>query len=916
MAETVKPKSNFHAKTFEQTLKELGSSPSGMSSAQAVQELLDHGYNELSAKKPIPWYIVFIRQLQNPIILLLVVAAIISFLVSFSQLQQPKVFSFFAFKDSIAIMFAVLLSALFGFIQEFKAEKSLEALKRLTTPMAQVIRDGKKQVIQSRLLVPGDIIILEEGERVPADCRVFESIALACDESSLTGESIPVGKHPEPLPVDTSIPDMKNIAFMGTTVVRGRGKAVVIAVGMNTQFGGIAKSLEDTFDDPSPLQYNMEEIGKKVSAVGIALCVLFFFFGVLGGQDVLKMFLVAVTLAVAAVPEGLPTIMTITLAIGMSKMAGKKAIVRRLPAVETLGATTIICTDKTGTLTQNSMAVTNVFTGGKIYAVTGGTYDPRGEFLLNGKPIEQFPAELSKTLTYGALCCNATLFYENRVAKIAGDPTEGAVVVAAEKAGIETEAERNRHKFITEFPFDSARKMMSVLRISPDTQETYSFVKGAPEKVLDRCSRILDGTVRPLAKEERDALVQENRYLAGAALRVLAVAYKPLGNAKKVTMQSAESDLVFLGLVAMEDPPRKEVFDAISTCKAAGIRVVMITGDNEYTAKAIATQLGILGASEKIITGKDMDSMNETRLEEEVKSVNVFARTTSEHKLQIVSALRKQGEIVAVTGDGVNDAPAIKRANIGIAMGITGTEVTKEVADMVLADDNFATIVSAVRYGRNIYANITNFVRFQFSTNVAALATMFLAPLLTKFIPLSAIQILWINLIMDGPPALALGVEPADKEAMHQKPRDPKAPFLNSQLTSSIIFFGLLMCAGTVLVFTYSIIYESSLAKASTMAFTTFVLFQLFNAFNCKSTTSSILSNMFSNKYLLLAILASLLLQIYIVYDPYLSNIFGTVPLSWDEWAMIAGVAFTIVIFEEIRKFRVRAAIRAGKQIG
>jgi len=898
-----KPRQAFHAIGEKETFAALGSSKKGISGDEAQKRLGQFGYNQLAEAKKTPLYVQLIQQFNNPMLMLLGLAAIISAYFSLSSAGFPKdpIEALSVLKDSIGISIAIFISAGFGFIQEYKAAKDIEALRKLTSPTARVLRAGQEKIIFAKDIVPGDVIFLDEGSKVPCDCRITESVELSIDESSLTGESVPAKKDPAGLPKGTPLAERKNMAYFGTAVAAGRGMAVATATGMDTEFGKIALSLAETEDEDTPLQKRMEELGKKIGMYSFAIVIIYFLIGVGQGMPADLMFVSAVTLAVVSIPEGLPTILTITLAIGMQTLASQHALVRKLPAVESLGATTVICTDKTGTLTQNRMTVTE-----GLFAFTHFVMSPKGTFDAHGSPVTAAKIEIvAKGLEIGALCNNAGLnvLADGRIEQI-GDPTESALLVAAHKSGEDIEALKAKNKFIYEFPFDSKRKKMSVVREGGDGGKQVSYVKGAPERMLESSSFILtEKGVAKLTKEHRERLHKEHDRLAAQALRLISVAYKEQKPKSKITIADAEEGLVFVGTLGMIDPPRPEVPPALAQCQQAGIRVVMITGDNLATASAIGRQIGLLTEGYESINSAEIDSMTEDELCRRVGKIAVFARASPAHKFRIVSALGKNGEVVAVTGDGVNDAPAIKKANVGVAMG-SGTDVSKEAADMILTDDNFATIVNAVKYGRNLFDNIKSFIRFQFTTNVAAIAMMILAPFLNLGLPLLPLQALWVNIIMDGPPALALGVEKESADVMERKPNDPKKPFITKNLLFAIALSCAIMAAGTLAVFYIFANSDSVFARshAQTMAFTVFVFFQLFNALNCKSAKVSLVKNLFTNKWLLVALGASAVLHLMIIYNDFLQEIFRTTSLSMAELAICMMVSLTIVAVSETAK--------------
>ncbi|VVB58897.1 Potassium-transporting ATPase ATP-binding subunit [Candidatus Anstonella stagnisolia] len=876
---------HFHSVPISKALSISESSEGGLSADEAQKRLSTYGKNILVEVEGPKWPKIFVAQFSNPLIIMLTLAASLSFYVG------KRI-------DASAICVAVLISVLFGFLQEYKAESALAALKSLTNPKALVVRGKKEKLIDARELVPGDILLVSEGDKIPADCRVLENANLAIDQSSLTGESHAVHKSLAELPLSTPLAERSNMLYAGTVVVRGHGKALVSSTGKFTEFGKIASSLSATEEEQAPLQRSLAELGRKIGIVAIMLSVLFFAFGVLRAEPIDQMFVVAISLAVAAIPEGLPTIITITLAVGVQAMSKQKAIVRKLPAVETLGSTTVICTDKTGTLTQNRMTVTRLW-------VENSTFEFDGIGLEGGKMSSQKEGDLQlakKALQIGALCNTASFVYEGeKLSSIAGDPTEAAILIAAQKAGIDAAEERTEYKLLGEVPFDSERKLMSVVRNMPDG--AISFVKGAPECMFPRCKKLLtpEGEV-PFSPQISRRLHAKAEEFSSDALRVLALAYKRVKAKEHYTHEETEHDLVFVGFVGMMDPPRKEVAGAIEKCRRAGIRVIMVTGDSRPTAVAVALKVGLMaeGEDERVLSGEEIDSLDDYRLSQRLLRAAVCCRTTPVQKLRIVSTLSKKGEVVAVTGDGVNDAPALKRAGVGIAMGITGSEVAKEVSDIVLLDDNFATIVSAIEHGRAIFRNIKSFVRYQFSTAVAAMAAMFIPPFLGLPLPMSAIQILWVNIIMDGPPALALGAEPSSEGEMDKPPRDSRADFVSRNLLLSIATTGIFMAA--VMLFTLWLYLQISPEKATTIAFTTFVGLQLANALNCKSPDKSLLQSFFSNKYLILAIVLSIALQLCIIYLHFFQGIFGTVALGTIDLLYVCGIGFVLILAGEVKK--------------
>ncbi len=859
----------YHKKKIEDIFKELKTSYRGLSEEDAKSRLQEYGLNEIKEKKKVSPLKIFFSQFKNFIIGILFVALVISLIIGENL-------------DAIIIGIILILNAVFGFIQEYKAEKAIEALKKLASLKATVIRENKRQEIDAATLVPGDIILLETGDKIPADSRLIEIVNLETQESSLTGESTPITKDLKILPEKTPIADQKNMVFSGTIVTKGRAKAIVVQTGMNSQIGKIATLIEEEETKPTPLQIKLKQLGKLLGIATIFIVIIVFFAGILTGKETIEMFIAAVSLAVAAIPEGLPAVVTISLALGVQRMVKRHALVRKLPSVETLGSTTVICTDKTGTLTCDQMTVRKIYVNNKIIEVTGSGYETKGVFLINNKIID--PKPLNLLLKIGTLCNDASLTEDG----IIGDPTEAALIVSAAKASLLKSDLEKKNPRINELGFDSERKRMSTLHKMENKKIMYC--KGAPDIILELCDRIIinekiSRLTRPLKKQ----ILKQNDEFANEALRVLGFAYKE-------TSVLEEKNLIFVGLQAMIDPPRPQVKDAIEKCKKAGIKVVMITGDHKNTAMAIAKEIGIEGEA---ITGQDLDEIKD--FEKKVETIAIYARVDPEHKSKIIDALRKKGHIIAMTGDGVNDAPALKKADIGIAMSITGTDVSKEASAMVLTDDNFASIVNAVEEGRGIYDNIKKFVEYLLSSNLGEILTIFIGIMLGWPLPLIAIQILWVNLATDGLPALALGVDPVDPNIMSRLPRKPKEKVLSNHIIARMFIVGIIMMIGTLGIFK---LYnpESNLRYAQTMAFTTLMMFQMFNVLNCRSEQHSLFKiGIFSNKYLVVAILSSILLQILVIHTG-LSKFFKTVPLSITDWVYIILVSSTVLIVIEIIK--------------
>ena len=868
----------FHNKDLKEIFRELGTSEKGLTDEEVNRRIERYGLNEIKEKKKASPIKIFFSQFNNFIVYILIVALVISFLL------DEKI-------DAIVIGIILVINAVLGFIQEYKAEKAIEALKKMASLKASVIRDGNEKEVEAVNVVPGDIILLETGDKIPADARLIEVFNLQTQEAALTGESLPIKKEIRVLAENAQIADQKNMVFSGTVVTNGRGKAVVVKTGMNSEIGRIAKLIQETESEETPLQKKLSVLGKWLGILVIIICLVVFASATLEGGNMLEMFIVAVSLAVAAIPEGLPAVVTISLALGVRRMVKTNALIRKLPSVETLGSVTVICSDKTGTLTCNEMTVKKVFANNKVIDVSGSGYDAKGDFIFDNKKVDKKEVEL--LLKIGALNNDATL----KEGEIMGDPTEGALIVSAAKLGLIKGELEIRYKRIDEIGFSSERKMMST--IHKEGNKKIIYLKGAPEIILNSCNKIIiNNKIRKLSKKDKDEILKKNKAFAEKALRVLGFAYKEVkGNA-------SENDLIFVGLQGMIDPPRTEVKQAIEKCKTAGIKVIMITGDHEITAKAIAKELGLDGKS---INGNELDKL--TNLEKIVDDIAIFARVNPEHKIRIVDALRKKGHIVAMTGDGVNDAPALKKADIGIAMGITGTDVAKEASHMILTDDNFASIVNAIEEGRGIFDNIRKFVEYLLSSNLGEVLTIFIAILIgfgaedgKALLPLIAIQLLWINLVTDGLPALALGVEPKEKGIMLRHPRNPKEKILPKSTAFRMAFIGIIMMLGTLGIFYFYNNKYFELKYARTVAFSTLVFYQLFNVLNTRSEKDSLFKiGFFSNKKLIYAILISVALQVLVIHTP-LNAYFKTVPITLIDWFYIILVSSTVLIFGEVFK--------------
>ncbi|MBU1197401.1 calcium-transporting P-type ATPase, PMR1-type [Candidatus Micrarchaeota archaeon] len=884
----------FHSLSIKRVFEELASQEKGLSSADVLERRKQHGRNALPVKQGKTALSIFISQFSNILIIILLIAATISGLLGETL-------------DSAAIFVIVILIAVFGFIQEYRAEKALESLKKLVAVHAIVLRDGVEHQIDKSDLVPGDVVLLMEGDRVPADCRLFDVSEIQIDESSLTGESVPVQKQGDGLlPEKAGISEQLNMAFMSTIVTHGKSKAIVTGIGLNTQIGRVAQLVSEAGETQTPLQRKLDVLGKQLGVIALVAVAIIFVFGILRGNDMLEMFVFSVSLAVAAIPEGLPAIVTITLAIGVQRMVKRHAIVRKMAAVEGLGAATIICSDKTGTLTKNEMTVRQLYTDGKTYSVTGEGYALNGIFQSAKKEKVSNPGNQFKHLIRTAILCNnAKLDERDGSVHVIGDPTEGCLLVLGQKAGMDYRHEQKSSKLVHEFPFDSRRKRMSV--IYAENNSLISYAKGAPESILDICTHVItDGKKVPIELADKQRILKQNADFASDALRVLGFAFRSVTKQPSYSMKDVENGLTFLGLAAMNDPPRPEVRDAIALTRSAGIRVIMITGDNPETAKAIGKELGMLQKRSLVISGNDMDDMTDETLSEKVKDIAIFARVSPEHKMRIVTALQKRGEVVAMTGDGVNDAPAIKKADIGVAMGITGTEVAKEASDMVITDDNFASIVAATEEGRTIFDNIMKSVKYLVSCNIGEILTIFIAMLASIQMPLIALQILWMNFVTDALPALALGYDPPDPQVMKRPPRKKSDNVLTRDNIGGLLLIGFYMAIVALALFIYELHQGSSLEKARTMAFTTLVFSQLFLSFHFRSEIGGLFKvGLFSNRFIWGAFFVGAILQFAAVQLRVLEPVFKTVPLSAFEWISILLVAGSLLVILEFLK-RVR----------
>ncbi|HLR20840.1 MAG TPA: calcium-translocating P-type ATPase, SERCA-type [Tissierellaceae bacterium] len=889
---------DWYKKEIKEVLTELKTnSDIGLEETEVELRLNKYGANELREEKGTTFLSKLIAQFSDFLVLILIGAAIISIVVGES-------------KDAIVILVIVVVNAFLGMYQEGKAEKALDALKEMASPNAKVIRDGKAVVIPASRLIPGDIVLLETGDIIPADLRLVESLNLKVEEASLTGESAPVEKMAnEVYREETSLGDRYNMAYMSTVVTYGRGKGVVVNTGHESEIGKIATMIQSFEDETTPLQRKLNQLGKVLGIATIVICIVIFGIGLLQGREVLEMLMVAISLAVAAIPEGLPAIVTIVLAMGMNKMVKNHAIVKKLLAVETLGCTTVICSDKTGTLTQNEMTVIKAYVDDKILDITGTGYQPCGEFKIGEKEISLNSFNnLNTLLSIGILANDARLEMEDDLYKIIGDPTEGALVTLAGKANITSEDINREFPRVEEIPFDSERKMMTTFHRDFIPDKVVSFTKGAPDIVLSKCKFIKEGDkVVPFTEDLKKKVLQVNNKFAKNALRVLAFAYKEYDNLPdEIISDNIESNMVLVGLVGMIDPPRSEAKEAIKLCKRAGINTIMITGDYKETAFAIAKDLGIAETEDQSMMGSELNNISDEDLREVVKNTKVFSRVSPEHKVRIISALKDNGNIAAMTGDGVNDALALKRSDIGVSMGITGTDVAKNTADLILTDDNFASIVSAVKEGRIIYDNIKKSVAFLLSCNIGEILLVFASILLNLPVPLIPIQLLWLNLVTDSFPALALGVEKGDPDIMNQEPRDPDEPILNKKMTQGIILQSIAIAISSFGAYWWAISRYglNNMLEVRTITFVTLITAELLRAFSARSSKYTMVKiGILSNKQLVQGVLLSFILMLIIIYLPFLNPIFSTFPLGLNDWKIILLFALIPVLLGEVTKF-------------
>jgi len=882
---------NFYAQTAEKVIEALKTSADkGLTSKEAKIRLERHGYNELKKEKGVTALTIFINQFKNALIVLLLFAAILSLFLK-------------EFLDSAAMFGIIALNAVLGFIQEYRAEKAVEELQKISAPTAKVLRDGKAVKIPAKELVPGDVLLLEAGDIIPADSRILEASSLQIDEASLTGESVPSKKITGPFKEGTSVSDQENMAFMSTIVTYGKGKSVVTNTGMHTELGKIATSIQTTKEVKTPLQKKFAQMAKQIGMAVIALIIVIFTVGLLQGEATLaNMFLFALSLTVAAVPNSLPVIVTVGLSLGTKRLAKNNMLIKKLPAAESLGSVTMICSDKTGTLTKNQMTITEIYTDHQTIEVSGSGYKPKGNFSINNKQIN--PKKLELLLRIGYLCNNAKLEEKHGRYSIIGDPTEGSLIVLGKKGELSEAGLKKHFSFIEELPFDSDRKRMTVIYKNKQNNKVEAYAKGAPDLLIEKCDRILEhGKVRFLSRKDKKQILEMNKIFAEKALRVLGLAYRELPKTtKKYTLNNVEKNLTFIGLVGMIDPPREEVKKAVEETKQAGIEVMVITGDHAITTKAVAQQIGLFKKGDIILTGDQVEKMSDKELEEKIEKVRIIARALPIQKSRVVDALKKKGHQVAMTGDGVNDAPALKKADIGIAMGITGTDVAKEVSKGILVDDNFASIVNAISEGRNIYDKMIKSVRYLLSCNAGEIVSVFTAIMLRFPLPMIPLQILLMNLLTDDFPALGLGAEPSEEGVMKRPPRDPKQKPITKNMLILIVIFGLIMGLGTFFMFTrYS---DGNLTKAQTVAFTTLVAFEMFAVISSRSLYHSWKKlNPLTNPWLIGAVVLSILIQIIIIYWAPMQPIFGTFPLAAFDWLKIAGIAFIGFVVMESSKF-------------
>jgi len=891
---------NWHTLKREEALRKLDARRKGLSPEEASERLGRYGPNELREKKKAPAVVLFLKQFMSPLVYILAAAAGVSVFVDH-------------YMDAAVILFVLLLNAVIGFIQESQAQKAMEALMKLASPRATVRRGGKARDISATELVPGDIVVLETGDRVPADARLLEESNLKVNESALTGESVPVGKHTRPVDRDLPLAERRNMLYSGTSVSVGRATALVVGTGMSTELGKITAGMEEVEEEKTPVQKSIDRLSRYILVIVVCIVGILAGVGFIRGIESVEVFLLSVAAAVSAIPEGLPAVVTVVLSMGMKTLAGRNAVIRRLVAVETLGSATVICSDKTGTLTMNQMTVRDLFVGGERFEVTGEGYQPKGEFRKDGRALDPDEDELLRLhLTAGMLCNDALLSEEDGAWEVLGDPTEGALVVAGGKAGMDKEEMDHHFPRLDEIPFQSENKYMATLHHREGGKRVV-YLKGSPEKILSLCSFVKDrdGT-RALDDEAAGVIREANEDMAGRALRVIATGFcETEEEMEDLEEEHLKGRVAFLGLFGMADPPRDEAVEALKRCRHAGIQVKMITGDNQLTAESIARQMGF--SEGRVVTGRELSEMEDEELAQQVEDIAVFARIDPLHKLRIVNALKDRGHVVAVTGDGVNDAPALKAGNIGIAMGITGTDVAKEASDMVLADDNFASVVAAVEEGRAIFNRLRNVVFFLLSTNIGELLALIAGVGLIGKAPLLAVQILWVNLVTDTSSAVPLGMEPKLGNELDHPPRHHEVGLLYPGLLLRVGYVALLKGGGLYLIFSWAL-GRMSIEEARTLAFTSMVAFEWFMAFNARSDEHTVFAlGMLKNPWLILGVGAAIALQAAVLYVPPLQRAFGTVGLSLGGWGIAFAAGGTLFIIEEVRKIILSRLFMLGK---
>ena len=877
-------KTPWHVLSPQAALQRLGSGAAGLTGAEAARRLAEHGPNELAAPRSNPAWALALRQFRGVLTQLLLGATLLSLFLGHRS-------------EALAIGVIVLLSAALGFVQEHRAEGAMRALRRMAAPRAQVVRDGEEREVPAREIVVGDLALLRAGDRIPADIRLTDCANLRVDEASLTGESVPVAKEPAPhLAIDAPLSERRNMAYAGTVAAAGRGRGAVVATGMATEFGAIAGMLTEIGSGPTPLQKDLDRLARALAWLGFGVVLLVAGLGLFHGAPLLATLVFGIALAVAIVPEALPAVLTISLAIGLRRMARRHALIRRLSAVETLGCVSVICSDKTGTLTKDEMTVRRVFAAGELLEVTGSGFEPRGAFLRDGSPLPEPPPPVAELLCAGALASDARIAPGDGGWRARGDPTEGALVAAALKGGIVLEELETAYPRVGEIPFTSESRRMTTLHHGP--RGPVAFSKGAPEVILQACSRwIAPEGEKELDHRAREALLLAARRLAEEGLRVLAVARKP-----GAALEDAERGMTWLGLAGMIDPPRPEAGASIQICRRAGIKVILVTGDHPLTAKAVASELGLL-ASGRLATGGEVEAMSQVDLEEQVEAIEVYARMLPAQKLRVVEALQKLGHVVAMTGDGINDAPALKKADVGVAMGITGTDVSREAADVTLADDNFASIVAAVEEGRGVFDNTRKYLMYLFTANIGEVALMAAAALLGLPMPLTAVQILYVNLATDGLPALALAADPFDRQVMLRRPRNPKAGIFSREIMALMLVGGGWSAIANLGLMSWALAHGRDLAEARTLTFCALVLMEFCKAYCFRSPIRSALQSPLGNRWLNLAVLWELSLLVAVVSVPALYRSLGGAPLSGADWAVACLVAASIVPVLEAAKW-------------